>query len=140
MKNQTKYQMPHGTLKTVLWMSLTTLAICAALGHIKQKSPASTEQFIYMDLMVIDERGRSIHGAELSLENTVLGTTDSHGRWARMVRIPVEKSVTLMAKKSRLGADYEHREQFKTAGKELKENSHRISRVVQFKNAAQKLF
>ena len=132
--------MQHDTTKLITILSLGLVVFCGLLSYQKMKKPLSAKQFVYMDLMVIDERGRSIHGAELKLEDTTLGTTDSHGRWAKMVKIPIGQSITLTANKTRLGAKFQHKEQIHAQKSDLIENQYRLSRVVQVKETSPKLF
>ena len=132
--------MTTSTGHLILILSAVLSLIFVGVGHLKSGDSLGANQFVFMDLMVIDERGRSIHGAELELGGAKLGATDSHGRWAKMVKIPVNKSITLAAKKQRMGRHFRRTEKIHALQKNLAENSYRLSKVVQIRREDSKLF
>jgi hypothetical protein len=121
-------------------LSVALALLCIGIGHLKSQEDLGASQFVFMDLMVIDERGRSIHGARLELGGASLGTTDSHGRWAKMVKIPVDKPITLAAQKQRMGREFRRSEKILANKKNLVENQYRLSKVVQIRRHDSKLF
>ncbi len=128
------------TLKLILAITAVLIGFCCLLNQQAKDNSPHSDQFVYMDLMVIDERGRSIHGASLKLDDTNIGTTDSHGRWAKMVKIPLGQLMTLTAQKTRMGTNFQHIEKIQAHKKNLVENEYRLTRVVQVREEKKQLF
>lgn len=103
-------------------------------GYLSPKTSRSPSfDYVQMNLMAIDDRGRRLHGTDIYIRDRWLGKTDVHGQWNRLIRLPIDTPLKLEARKNRLSEQLTKLETITLREQELIATDYKHEYVLQLK-------